>query len=257
MKVVLTNYTKDPIACIEEAASTCYDSRPSHGEIVKKCYMSGHESVFEFADFTFFITDVSRALLAQLTRHRIASFAVRSQRYCDEKEFKYVLPPSIEKAGKKDLYDSFMLACNETYSTLLACGVPKEDARMILPNACYTSLEMKMNGRELMHFCNERLCNRAQWEIRELANEIVKELKAAAETYFDYGLAEFTKYLVPKCEVRGYNICPENKSCGKHRKFSDSKSLVEKPDLVDSASTSTLDKLLQQFVGLNKIDEQR
>lgn len=256
MKVVLTNYTKDPIACIEEAASICYDSRPQRGEIAKKCYMSGHESVFEFADFTFFITDVSRALLAQLTRHRIASFAVRSQRYCDEKEFKCVLPPSIEKAGQKDLYDSFMTACNETYSALLACGVPKEDARMVLPNACSTSLEMKMNGRELMHFCNERLCNKAQWEIRELANEIVKELKATAETYFDYGLAEFAKYLVPKCEVRGYNICPENKGCGKYKKFSDNKPSAETSGSSDKVSASTLDKLLQQLMGLNKIDEQ-
>ena len=217
MEVTLTKYTQNPISCIEAAACNCYNSKPAKGAIAKSCYLSGHESVFEFADFTFHISGVSRALLAQLTRHRIASFAVRSQRYCDESAFDYVIPKSIEKDEKALFaYKSFMTNCAFAYLELVKLGVPKEDARMVLPNACCTTLELKMNGRELMHFCNERLCSRAQWEIRELAKKMIDEMRSKAEKDFDKELLEFTSYLVPKCEARGYNICPEKSSCGRH-----------------------------------------
>lgn len=220
MKVTLTHYTKNPITCIEEAAANCYNSSPSGGLIAKSCYKSGHESVFEFADFTFHVAGVSRSLLAQLTRHRIASYSVRSQRYCDEEYFTYVTPPDIKKYTElKQAYDAFMEVCNETYKTLVNNGVTKEDARMILPNACCTELEMKMNGRELMHFCNERLCARAQWEIRELAKKIIIELEFKAASLEDNELSEFAKYLVPKCEAHGYNSCLEKISCGRHKKL--------------------------------------
>lgn len=224
MNVSLTHYTQDPITCIEEAASNCYNSKPSKGVIAKSCYMSGHESVFEFADFTFHISGVSRALLAQLTRHRIASFAVRSQRYCDEDGFEYVTPESIKAdEEKKTIYEDIMNHCKEAYKALVDKGVPKEDARMVLPNSCCTVLEMKMNGRELMHFCNERLCSRAQWEIRNLAIEIIREIKLTSIEVGDKELMEFTKYLVPKCEAKGFNICPEKNSCGRHPQYTDRK----------------------------------
>ena len=91
MKVTLTRVTTDPVDAIEEAACNCYDSKPTGGKIMKSCYRSGHHSVLEFANFTFHIEGVSRALLAQLTRHRHAGFAVRSQRYCNEDGFEYAL----------------------------------------------------------------------------------------------------------------------------------------------------------------------
>lgn len=98
----------------------------------------------------------------------------------------------------------------KVYEHLVKMGIPSEDARMVLPNACYTTIEVSMNGRELIHFCNERMCSRAQWEIRELANLI-----AAAVKEHDEQCAQFAKYLVPKCEAKGleFAICPEAKPC--------------------------------------------
>ena len=96
MKVTLTRVTENPVSAIEEAASNCYDSEPTGGKIMKSCYESGHHSVLEFADFTFHIEGVSRALTHQLVRHRLASYAQRSQRYCDEDGFKYVIPTKIQ-----------------------------------------------------------------------------------------------------------------------------------------------------------------
>lgn len=171
MEVKLTRITQNPVDAIEEAASNCYDSEPSGGRIMKACYRSGHHSVLEFAQFTFHISGVSRALLAQLTRHRIASFAVRSQRYCSEDGFEYVIPPSIKENEKAlEFYKQMMESLDEGYHALSEnFGIPNEDARFILPNACATTLEISMNGRELIHFFNERMCTRAQWEIRALA----------------------------------------------------------------------------------------
>ena len=95
MKVELINHTKNPIAAIENAASTCYDSMPSgEGKIFRHCYKSGHHSVLEFAEFSFRISGVSRALTHQLVRHRMASYAQRSQRYCVEDGFEFVTPNS-------------------------------------------------------------------------------------------------------------------------------------------------------------------
>ena len=177
---------------------------------MKSCYNSGHHSVLEFCDFTFHIEGVSRALTHQLVRHRLASYAQRSQRYCGENEFNYILPPSIcknEEAYKH--YIDFMRDCNELYEDLQKNGISNEDARMILPNACETVIEVKMNLRSLIHFMNERLCSRAQWEIRLLALEMKK---CVLEKY-----PEFAEFLVPKCEIhKKQPFCPEHNSCGRH-----------------------------------------
>lgn len=212
MKVALTRLIENPVDAIEEAASNCYDSIPTGGKIMNHCYQSGHHSVLEFAHFTFHIEGVSRALTHQLVRHRMASYAQRSQRYCEEDGFNFVVPPSIKPGSEAwDAYFDLMEQIEETYDTLKnECHIPPEDARMVLPNACYTTIEVSMNGRELIHFCNERMCSRAQWEIRELAN-----LMAAAVKEHDEQCAQFAKYLVPKCEAKGleYAICPEAKPC--------------------------------------------
>lgn len=212
IKVKLTRVTENPILAIEEAASNCYDSKPSKtGRIMKACYKNGHHSVLEFADFTFHIEGVSRALLAQLTRHRVASYAVRSQRWCSEDNFGYVIPKSIEdNSSLAKKYIEFMDATQAFYSELQREGVPNEDARFVLPNACETVLELKMNGRELIHAMNERLCSRAQWEIREL----FKAMKTCIEHHSEE-CREFSKFLVPKCYANfPYVFCTEHESCG-------------------------------------------
>lgn len=214
MKVSLFQYTTDPTLTIDTVASICYDSKPSNsGKIMKHCYESGHTSVLEFVDFTFIVEDVSRALLAQLTRHRHASFAVRSQRYTDESGFEFYVPKEIRK--DKDWYRIY-LECigkiEKTYKYFARTKINKEDARMVLPNACYTKLFVKMNLRSLINFMNLRLCTRAQWEIRELATkmrDLVLEVMPEAESM-----------LVPKCEINSkYPFCSEKKSCGRHPKL--------------------------------------
>lgn len=223
MKVKLTRITKDPILAIEEAASNCYDSEPSEdGKIMKHCIKSGHQSVTEFADFTFHVEGISRALSHQLVRHRLASYAQRSQRYCSEDGFDYVTPESISNnESAKIEYNKLMDKIQEIYEYLQELNIPNEDARMILPNACETIIEVKMNLRTLMNFMNERLCTCAQWEIRKLAqlmrDEVVKEVPLLAE------------YLVPKCEKYGkeFGFCMETKKrrealkCNRHPRLAD------------------------------------
>ena len=217
VKVKLLSYTNNPVDAIEEAASTCYDSSPTGGKIMNHCYKSGHHSVLEFADFTFKISGVSRALTHQLVRHRLASYAQRSQRYCKETGFEFVTPPSIENNPEAVvLYNETMEYLTNVYAKLLAMQIPGEDARMVLPNACCSEICVKMNLRTFMNFCNERLCSCAQWEIRRMAQQMVKEVLKVAP--------ELKEFLVPKCEKHpGYAFCTETKkrSCGKHPVISD------------------------------------
>ena len=214
MKVTLTRITKDPVLAIEEAASNCYDSAPTgDGKIMKHCIKSGHTSVTEFCDFTFHIEGISRALSHQLVRHRMASYAQRSQRYCSEDGFEYITPKSIESnEAAKVLYHKLMEQIQTNYELFQTLGIPNEDTRMILPNACTTCIEVKMNLRALMNFMNERLCSCAQWEIRQLAWEMRKQVLLQ--------VPELEEYLVPKCEKYGkqYGFCnePQKRSCGKH-----------------------------------------
>lgn len=214
ISVKLTRVTEDPILAIEEAASNCYNSEATgDGKIMNHCIKSGHTSVTEFCDFTFHIEGVSRALSHQLVRHRMASYAQRSQRYCSEDGFEYVTPLTIKnKACGLTEYNNLMDKIQDIYEYLQGIGVPNEDARMVLPNACTTCIEVKMNLRALMNFMNERLCTCAQWEIRELAFEMRRVI---VNKY-----PELEPYLVPKCEKYGkdFGFCNESKSrsCGRH-----------------------------------------
>ena len=219
MKVKLTRVTEDPVLAVEEAASNCYDSEPSaDGKIMNACYKSGHWSVLEFADFTFHVEGVSRALLAQITRHRIASYAVRSQRYCAENGFQYVTPPSIQNNVEALFcYTDIMKVIDEGYEKLQSFGIENEDARFVLPNACHTVHEVKMNGRELINFMNLRLCTRAQWEIRQLAQQMKK-----AVLEYDEQCAKFAQLFRPKCQIHApFNFCTESKCCGLAPKLKD------------------------------------
>lgn len=219
MKVTLTRITENPILAIEEAASNCYNSEPvGDGKIMKHCIKSGHTSVTEFCDFTFHIEGVSRALSHQLVRHRMASYAQRSQRYCSEDGFDYVIPPSIlYNDTRRTIYENIMKDLAHNYQLLQELEAPNEDARYILPNACGTTIEVKMNLRSLMNFMNERLCTCAQWEIRGLA----QKMKAAIIEQ----VPELEPYLVPKCEKNGkeFGACNESKSrsCGRHPRLAE------------------------------------
>ena len=192
MNVSLIQATPNPIEVITKIASICYDSNPSDPlKLVKHLYFNGHHSCYEHIYFTFKIEGISRACSHQLVRHRMCSFTQRSQRYCNEGDFEYVAPPSI---GDQNPYDAMMSELMEDYEELLEFA-PKEDARYILPNACCTDLYMSCNLRELIHICNERLCSRAQWEIRELVKKMVELVDP-----------ELKFMLVPKCKS-GRIIC--------------------------------------------------
>ena len=202
MKVSLIQATPKPIETIAEIASICYDSDPKDPlKLVKHLYNNGHHSVFEHIYFTFKIEDISRACSHQLVRHRHCSFTQRSQRYCSEDGFGIVEPQSIQNIDTNGGYFALMDDITHHYEELQAIGIPNEDARFVLPNACATSLYLSCNLRELIHIANERLCTKAQWEIRELVNEMVSLVAP-----------ELSFMLVPKCKS-GRIIC--NSPCGR------------------------------------------
>ena len=201
MKVTLIQATPNPIETIAQIASICYDSDPKNPlGLVKHLYRNGHHSVFEHIYFTFKIEGISRACSHQLVRHRHCSFTQRSQRYCSEDGFGFVTPHSIEKIDVMGGYPGLMDTIAENYEELQALDIPNEDARYVLPNACKTDLYLSCNLRELIHISNERLCLRAQWEIREL----VKQMVALVDPDLQF-------MLVPKCKS-GRIICHEK--CG-------------------------------------------
>lgn len=241
MKVSLIAYTPEPEKTVAAAAKMCYAAADVDtvmdgltdekvANFVDMLAEIGHESPIEHASFTFAIEGVSRALLAQITRHRIASYSVQSQRYVAEKNFEYVLPPEIEKDEKaKEIFLESMQRAHKDYLALsdilsekyvkefLADGCDEkeakrkaqkkaiEDARFVLPNACDTKMVATFNARSLQNFFKHRCCNRAQWEIRELATEMLKLVKQVAPNLF--------KKSGPPCV---YGKCPEGKmTCGK------------------------------------------
>lgn len=229
MEVRLVAHTPNPDQVCDMAARTCTSSEcPELSTAVNRiralehALASGHESVAEHAVFTFQVEGISRACSHQLVRHRLASYSQQSQRYVNMGGFEYVTPPSIgdRKIGStldpitlqkyeftlKEEYDAIIGDLQSAYRRLVEKhGVPEEDARYILPNACTTNITITMNARELRHFFSERCCTRAQWEIREMAEKMLDEVKKVAPVLFeDAG---------PKCQRLGY--CPEVKGCGR------------------------------------------
>lgn len=202
MQVTLIQSTPNPIETISEIASICYDSSPkSPIGLVRHLYKNGHHSVFEHIYFTFKIEGISRACSHQLVRHRHCSFTQRSQRYCDESGSNLIRPDTFyTQEGGFDTLIDYLYQLDIAYDKLISAGVPKEDARYILPNACETSLYLSCNLRELIHIANERLCTRAQWEIREL----VKQMVALVDPELQF-------MLTPKCKS-GRILC--NSPCG-------------------------------------------
>ena len=218
MKVELVAYTPNPDAVCSMAAGTCVsedipvlEMSVNKYRALKGALAAAHESVAEHAVFTFAIEGVSRACLAQLSRHRLMSLSVQSQRYVQLDDFEYEIPKSIqEDEGARDVFINCMTCINDIYCSLIEDHhIPAEDARAVLPNACKTNIILTANARELRHIFALRCCTRAQEEIRELANKMLDLCKEVAPTIFaDAGAS---------CVATGR--CPEGaKSCGKVKK---------------------------------------
>ncbi len=240
VKVVLLSHTPEPEKVVAAAAKVCYSHNGVeniYDKLDNKATESfinmlsdlGHESPTEHVSFTFGIEGVSRSLLAQITRHRIASYSVKSQRYVTEGDFEYIIPPEIEtdpdalkifkqamESDKKSYnkladilkskHEKAFLAEGKSEKEAAALAEKKaiEDARYVLSNACETKMVATFNTRSLMNFFRHRLCERAQWEIRELADKMYHEVIRVAPNLF--------KTAGPPC-VTG--PCHEGKmSCG-------------------------------------------
>lgn len=233
MKVKLLAYTPDAEKLVAAAARFCYSpadadtimdglTEEKTADFLQMLMEIGHESPVEHATFTFAIEGVSRSLLAQITRHRIASFSVQSQRYVAENHFTYITPPEIANDEGANAYFTWAMGCAQSfYCSLRECLAIKymtagmaekdaykkanEDARFVLPNACETKIMLTMNVRSLYNFFRLRCCNRAQWEIRELAWKMLAICKKEAPVLF--------RNAGPAC-IKG--PCPEGKmTCGK------------------------------------------
>lgn len=196
MLVQLLTHTPDPEQVVAAAARLCYSaasidrllekSREEREALLRKILSLGHFSVLEHVSFTFGVEGISRACSHQLVRHRLASYAQQSQRYVSQKErFEAVTPPSIAaRAELRARYDALLEEIHRVYGQLLEAGIPAEDARFVLPNASATKLVVTMNARELHHFFNLRCCRRAQWEIREVATEMLRLVRRKAPVLF-------------------------------------------------------------------------
>ena len=243
INVRLIEHTPEPEKVIATAAKLCYSNSgiedlfdgltpEKSAEFVQKLMNMGHESPIEHVTFTFGIEGISRACSHQLVRHRIASYSQQSQRYVNMEDFSYVTPPSIaampeilkiyERAMDDITYEYKCIVealtnqlteklmaeegLSEQKARARASKLANEDARFVLPNACETKIVVTMNARSLYNFFAHRCCNRAQWEIRELAEQMYKLVYKVAPTLFSHA--------GPSCAVKG--VCPEgNMSCGK------------------------------------------
>ncbi len=217
MQVLLLQHTPEPERAVAQAAKLCYSAAGLEAiagklsperirEFIGRLVEQGHFSALEHAVFSFGVEGVSRALTHQLVRHRLASYSQQSQRYVTFKDFPCVTPPSV--AAKPEAARRFtetVAGIRRAYGELLEAGIPAEDARYLLPNACETRIVVTMNARELLHFFRLRCCNRAQWEIHELADRMLVLARRAAPAIFE-GAG-------PGC-LSG--PCPEGKmTCGK------------------------------------------
>lgn len=196
MHVELLVHTPEPEQVVAAAARLCYSnssidelmekSRSNRQVFLEKILSLGHHSVLEHVSFSFGVEGISRACSHQLVRHRLASYSQQSQRYVSHKErFSAVTPESI--AARPELnqrYQQLLEEIHRFYGELLDADIPAEDARFVLPNAATTKIIITMNARELRHFFSLRCCRRAQWEIQEMAKQMLKLLKPVAPTLF-------------------------------------------------------------------------
>ncbi|MDT3699884.1 MAG: FAD-dependent thymidylate synthase [Thermincola sp.] len=221
MKVKLINHTPEPDKTVAAAARLCYSpvgaeqimedfSAEGVRNFLQKLMELGHWSPTEHVSFTFAVEGVSRALSHQLVRHRIASYSQQSQRYVRLEDFTYITPPTIQKDPQAlEVFQAAIAEIRQAYQKLAGL-VPAEDARYILPNACETKIVLTFNCRSLYNFFEHRCCERAQWEIRRMANLMLAEVKKAAPLLFAKA--------GPSCVAR--ELCPEGTmSCGRINKL--------------------------------------
>jgi len=197
MEVRLLSYTPEPDRVVVLSARLCYSriniselseklTNEKVRELLDRLKRSGHLSPFEHASFTFGIEGISRVTSHQLVRHRIASYSQQSQRYVKMSNADFVIPPSIKKnESALELLSNVNELAKATYNKLIELGIPEEDARYVLPQGITTKIIVTMNARELLHFFNLRCCLRAQWEIRIMANLMLKEVKKVAPIIFE------------------------------------------------------------------------
>ena len=218
MQVKLLRYTPEPEKTVAMSARLCYSpigaaeleekiSDEQAAKLVHKLVEMGHFSTLEHVSFTFAIEGVSRVLTHQLVRHRIASYSQQSQRYVKEHDFETILPPSIAaRPAVREKFEKLMGEIRGLYTEWTEMGIPAEGARYILPNAAETKIVVTMNVRSLLNFFSLRCCNRAQWEIRILAEKMLEEVKKVAPVLFEKA--------GPSCVTDG--ICTEGEmTCGR------------------------------------------
>ena len=210
MMVKLVRHTPEPERTVAMSARLCYSpigaaqleekiSDEQAANLVRKLVSMGHLSTLEHVTFTFAIEGVSRVLTHQLVRHRIASYSQQSQRYVKEHDFETIVPASIaSKPEAKAKFDKLMTEIQAMYDEFIALDIPAEDARYILPNATETKIVCTFNARSLLNFFSLRCCTRAQWEIRALANEMLRQCQAVAPVIFENA--------GPTCVSEG--VCP-------------------------------------------------
>lgn len=216
--VKLVRHTPEPERTVAMSARLCYSpigaaqleekiSDEQAANLVRKLVSMGHLSTLEHVTFTFAIEGVSRVLTHQLVRHRIASYSQQSQRYVKEHDFETIVPASIaSKPEAKAKFDKLMTEIQAMYDEFIALDIPAEDARYILPNATETKIVCTFNARSLLNFFSLRCCTRAQWEIRALANEMLRQCQAVAPVIFENA--------GPTCVSEG--VCHEGAmSCGR------------------------------------------
>ena len=218
MMVKLVRHTPEPERTVAMSARLCYSpigaaqleekiSDEQAAKLVRKLVSMGHLSTLEHVTFTFAIEGVSRVLTHQLVRHPIASYSQQSQRYVKEHDFETIVPASIaSKPEAKAKFDKLMTEIQAMYDEFIALDIPAEDARYILPNATETKIVCTFNARSLLNFFSLRCCTRAQWEIRALANEMLRQCQAVAPVIFENA--------GPTCVSEG--VCHEGAmSCGR------------------------------------------
>ena len=205
MKVTLLSHTLDGATLCGQAAAVCTASG-NPGKSLRAALASGHDSVLEHVSFTFRIEGLSRAALAQLTRHRLASFDVESQRYVTLEDVRMVMPDSIARSEFLHEAEDLLNKSMDLYKRMVAAGIPAEDSRYVTTQAVETNLIMTANARELRHFFKLRCCNRAQWEIRGVADAMLAICKKVVPELF-YGAG-------PSCVSGG---CMEACPCGHRR----------------------------------------
>ena len=207
-----------PLEIIEDAGRVCYKSegkkvvnvtKPSAPKFVKMMKDRGHHSVLEHASFTFAISGISRVVSHQLVRHRIASYSQLSQQKSDASELEFVVPPDIRRAGELTFeYAELMSRCQEFYKKLVDRGVSLGTARYALPSGFSTRIVMTMNARSLLNLIAQRECAAEEWEFRQLATAIRRELMGVAPRIF--------KHAGTECET--HHVCPEGElglNCGR------------------------------------------